>query len=139
MAIIKKVRGFRPVIGANCFIAETAAIIGDVTMGDDCSVWYSAVLRGDVNTITRGNKVNIQDGAVIQAFKNHNRQQCVHRAQCNHTRSHHTRQLSYRNGSHRVGQCRCRERRNCSSQCTYTLGHDSRGRMYICRCPCQKN
>ncbi|MBQ3189319.1 MAG: gamma carbonic anhydrase family protein [Bacteroidaceae bacterium] len=68
MAIIKKVRGFRPVIGANCFIAETAAIIGDVTMGDDCSVWYSAVLRGDVNTITIGNKVNIQDGAVIHTL-----------------------------------------------------------------------
>lgn len=68
MAIIKKVRGFQPVIGANCFIAETAAIIGDVTMGDDCSVWYSAVLRGDVNTITIGNKVNIQDGAVIHTL-----------------------------------------------------------------------
>ncbi|MBE6294846.1 MAG: gamma carbonic anhydrase family protein [Bacteroidales bacterium] len=68
MAIIKKVRGFRPVIGTNCFIAETAAIIGDVTMGDDCSVWYSAVLRGDVNTITIGNKVNIQDGAVIHTL-----------------------------------------------------------------------
>ncbi len=68
MAIIKKVRGFLPVIGANCFIAETAAIIGDVTMGDDCSVWYSAVLRGDVNTITIGNKVNIQDGAVIHTL-----------------------------------------------------------------------
>lgn len=68
MAIIKIVRGFRPVIGANCFIAETAAIIGDVTMGDDCSVWYSAVLRGDVNTITIGNKVNIQDGAVIHTL-----------------------------------------------------------------------
>lgn len=68
MAIIKKVRGFQPVIGTNCFIAETAAIIGDVTMGDDCSVWYSAVLRGDVNTITIGNKVNIQDGAVIHTL-----------------------------------------------------------------------
>ena len=68
MAIIKEVRGFRPFIGANCFIAETAAIIGDVTMGDDCSVWYSAVLRGDVNTITIGNKVNIQDGAVIHTL-----------------------------------------------------------------------
>lgn len=68
MAIIKDVRGFTPKIGKNCFLAETAAIIGDVTIGDDCSIWYGTVLRGDVNTITIGNKVNIQDGAVIHTL-----------------------------------------------------------------------
>lgn len=68
MAIIKEVRGFTPKIGKNCFLADTAAIIGDTTIGDDCSIWYSAVLRGDVNTITIGNKVNIQDGAVIHTL-----------------------------------------------------------------------
>ncbi len=68
MAIIKNVRGFTPRIGKNCFAAETAAIIGDVTIGDDCSIWYGTVLRGDVNTITIGNKVNIQDGAVIHTL-----------------------------------------------------------------------
>ena len=68
MAIIKELRGFTPQIGENCFIAETAAVIGDVTMGDNCSIWYSTVLRGDVNSITIGNKVNIQDGAVIHTL-----------------------------------------------------------------------
>lgn len=68
MAIIKEVRGFTPKFGKNCFLAETAAVIGDVTMGDDCSIWYGATLRGDVNTITLGNKVNVQDGAVIHTL-----------------------------------------------------------------------
>ena len=52
MAIIKSVRGFTPVIGKDCFLAENAVIIGDVTMGDECSVWFSTVLRGDVNTLS---------------------------------------------------------------------------------------
>ena len=68
MAVIKEVRGFMPKIGANCFMAETAAIIGDVTIGDNCSIWYGTVLRGDVNTITIGNNVNIQDGAVVHTL-----------------------------------------------------------------------
>ncbi len=54
-----------PVWGNRCFIAPNAAIAGDVIMGDDCSVWFNAVIRGDVNAIRMGNKVNIQDGAVI--------------------------------------------------------------------------
>ena len=65
MALIRSVRGFTPQFGDNCFLAENATIIGDVIMGDDCSVWYTAVVRGDVNYIRIGNKVNIQDGAVI--------------------------------------------------------------------------
>lgn len=68
MAIIKEVRGFTPKIGSNCFLAETAAVIGDCTIGDNCSVWFSTVIRGDVNTITIGNNVNIQDGAVIHTL-----------------------------------------------------------------------
>ena len=55
-------------IGNDCFIAETAAIIGDVTMGNNCSIWYGTVLRGDVNSITIGNNVNIQDGAVVHTL-----------------------------------------------------------------------
>lgn len=65
MALIKTVRGFTPKWGKNCFLAENATIIGDVIMGNDCSIWYQAVVRGDVNSIRVGNKVNIQDGAVI--------------------------------------------------------------------------
>ena len=68
MAIIKEVRGFTPKIGDNCYLAETAAIIGDVTMGDNCSIWFGTVLRGDVNSITIGNNVNIQDGAVVHTL-----------------------------------------------------------------------
>ncbi len=65
MALIKNVRGFTPVFGDNCYLAENATIIGDVVMGDDCSVWFQAVVRGDVNSIRIGNKVNIQDGAIL--------------------------------------------------------------------------
>jgi carbonic anhydrase/acetyltransferase-like protein (isoleucine patch superfamily) len=68
MAIIKLVRGYTPVIGSNCFLAESAVIIGDVVIGDDCSIWFNAVLRGDVNSIRIGNNVNIQDGAVLHTL-----------------------------------------------------------------------
>ena len=65
MALIKPVNGISPKFGQNCFLAENATVVGEVTMGDDCSVWFNAVIRGDVNSIKIGNKVNIQDGAVI--------------------------------------------------------------------------
>ncbi|UKM64987.2 gamma carbonic anhydrase family protein [Flavobacteriaceae bacterium GSB9] len=65
MPIIKSVNGATPQIPKNCFIAENATIVGYVSMGDQCSVWFNAVVRGDVNFIKIGNKVNIQDGAVI--------------------------------------------------------------------------
>ena len=65
MAFVKPLRGFVPVIGENTFLADTAAIIGDVTVGRDCSIWFGAVLRGDVNKITIGDRVNIQDGVVV--------------------------------------------------------------------------
>lgn len=68
MALIKKVRGFSPEFGDNCWFAENATIIGDVIMGTDCTVWYNAVLRGDVNSIRIGNKVNIQDGSVLHTL-----------------------------------------------------------------------
>jgi len=63
--LIKTVRGFTPQFGKNCFFAENATLIGEVLMGDDCSIWYQAVVRGDVNRIVIGNRVNIQDGAVL--------------------------------------------------------------------------
>lgn len=64
---IKTVRDFTPQWGSDCFIAENATLIGDLVMGNQCSVWYQAVIRGDVNSIRIGNRVNIQDGAVIHA------------------------------------------------------------------------
>lgn len=65
MALILPVKNISPRFGNNCFLAENATVVGDVVMGDDCSVWFNAVVRGDVNSITIGNKVNIQDNAVI--------------------------------------------------------------------------
>ncbi len=68
MALIKSVRGFTPIIGNNVYLSENATIIGDVVIGDDCSIWFNTVLRGDVNSIKIGNKVNIQDGSVLHTL-----------------------------------------------------------------------
>ena len=65
MALIKSVKGRSPIFGKEIFLAENATVVGDVETGDNCSIWFSAVVRGDVNSIKIGNKVNIQDGAVI--------------------------------------------------------------------------
>ena len=65
MALIKECRGNFPKNGNDCWFAENATIVGDVVMGNQCSVWFNAVVRGDVNSIKIGNKVNIQDGAVV--------------------------------------------------------------------------
>lgn len=65
MALIKACRGTSPKFGKDCWFAENATLVGDVEMGDECSVWFSAVVRGDVNSIKMGNRVNVQDGAVI--------------------------------------------------------------------------
>ena len=65
MALIKECRGFVPQFGEDCYLAENATVVGDVIMGSECSVWFNAVVRGDVNSISMGNCVNVQDGAVI--------------------------------------------------------------------------
>ncbi len=65
MALVKACRGFEPQLGEDCYLAENATLVGDIVMGNECSVWFNAVIRGDVNSIRIGNKVNIQDGAVI--------------------------------------------------------------------------
>ncbi|MEQ9289719.1 MAG: gamma carbonic anhydrase family protein [Cyclobacteriaceae bacterium] len=65
MTVIREIKGIKPVFGDNCWCAETAVILGEVEMGDNCTVWYNAIVRGDVNHIKIGNNTNIQDGAVI--------------------------------------------------------------------------
>ena len=65
MAIIKSVKGLTPKYGKDCYFSENAAIVGEVTMGDECSVWFNAVVRGDVAPVTMGNRCNVQDGAVV--------------------------------------------------------------------------
>jgi carbonic anhydrase/acetyltransferase-like protein (isoleucine patch superfamily) len=67
MALILPVEGVLPKFGEHCFLAPNATVVGDVVTGDECSVWFNAVVRGDVNSIRMGNKVNVQDGAVIHA------------------------------------------------------------------------
>jgi carbonic anhydrase/acetyltransferase-like protein (isoleucine patch superfamily) len=70
--VIKSVNGKTPLIPKDCFVAENATIVGDVSFGESCSVWFNAVIRGDVNFIQIGNKVNIQDGAIIHCtYKKH--------------------------------------------------------------------
>lgn len=68
MALIIPLRGFTPRIGDGCFLAENATIIGDVVMGSECSIWFNTVIRGDVNSIRIGNRVNIQDGTVLHTL-----------------------------------------------------------------------
>ncbi len=68
MALIKSVRGFTPVIGEDTYLADNATIIGDVVIGRNCSIWFNAVLRGDVNSIRIGDRVNIQDGTVLHTL-----------------------------------------------------------------------
>ena len=67
MAIIKELNGVTPIIGERTFLAETATLIGSVSMGEDCSIWYGAVLRADVGAIRMGDRVNVQDNAVLHA------------------------------------------------------------------------
>ncbi len=67
MPVILPVKGIAPQIPESCFLAPNATVVGDVVMGEACSVWFNAVIRGDVNSIRMGNKVNIQDGACIHA------------------------------------------------------------------------
>ena len=67
MPVIKPVKGKHPQIPEDCYVAENATIVGEVSFGKECSVWFNAVIRGDVHFIKMGNKVNIQDGAVIHA------------------------------------------------------------------------
>ncbi len=68
MALIIPLRGFTPEIGKDCFLAENATIIGDTIIGDECSIWFNTVIRGDVNSIRIGNRVNIQDGSVLHTL-----------------------------------------------------------------------
>ena len=89
MAIIKEVRGYTPQIGKNCFIAETAAVLGEVTIGDNCSIWYGTVLRGDVNSIVIGNNVNIQDGAVVHTLYRRSRTVIVDNVSIGHNATVH--------------------------------------------------
>jgi gamma-carbonic anhydrase len=65
MATIRSVRGHTPQFGKNCYLADGAVVVGEVTMGDNCTVWFNAVVRGDVHSITIGDNTNIQDGAVL--------------------------------------------------------------------------
>ena len=68
MSLVKTVRGFTPHFGNDCYLADNATVVGDVIMGDECTVWFNTVVRGDVNSIRIGNKVNIQDGSILHCL-----------------------------------------------------------------------
>lgn len=68
MALIKTVLGMTPKFGERCYLSENATVVGDVVMGDDCSIWFNAVIRGDVNYIKIGNRVNVQDGSCLHTL-----------------------------------------------------------------------
>ncbi len=70
MALIKSVLGVSPQFGNDCYLAENATVVGDVICGDQCSFWFNSVIRGDVNSIRMGNKVNVQDGAIVHCTFN---------------------------------------------------------------------
>lgn len=112
MALIKPLRGFTPVIGENTFLAENATIIGDVTIGRDCSIWFSTVLRGDVNKITIGDRVNIQDGVVVHTLYQRSvtviGNDHLDRPQRQHSRRQDRGQMPDRHGSDRARSCRRR-------------------------------
>jgi carbonic anhydrase/acetyltransferase-like protein (isoleucine patch superfamily) len=84
MALILPVNDKMPSIGNDCFVAPNATIIGDVAMGNECSVWFNAVIRGDVNYIKIGNKVNVQDGAVIHCTYQKNATDIGHNVSIGH-------------------------------------------------------
>ncbi|NJL11781.1 MAG: gamma carbonic anhydrase family protein [Microscillaceae bacterium] len=84
MALIKSVRGFSPQIGEDCFLADNATLIGQVSMGRQCSIWFNAVVRGDVSPITMGDQVNVQDGAVIHATYQRNETRIGHQVSIAH-------------------------------------------------------
>ena len=114
MAYIKEVRGHTPRVGEGTFVAETAVLIGDVTVGRDSSIWFNTVLRGDVNSITVGDRTNIQDGTVIHTlydgaphpFADAYRQRRVDRSQRHDPRCDHRGQLPDRHGGHGARQRR---------------------------------
>ena len=113
MALIKSVRGFTPKVGKDCFLADNATLIGDTVIGDECSIWFGAILRGDVNSIRIGNRVNIQDGSVLHTLYEKSTIEIgddVSIGQRYHTRSDHTRRSPRRHGLGNSRPCRRRRR-----------------------------
>lgn len=129
MALIKSVRGFTPQIGENCYLADNATIIGDVVMGKDCSVWFNAVLRGDVNSIRIGDRVNIQDGTVLHTLYEKSTVEIGNDVSIGHNVTLHgalcARQCPDWDGVYPARPCRSRRRshRGCRCTCTCQYRH----------------
>lgn len=143
MALIRPLNGISPKFGNNCFFAETAVIIGDVEMGDDCSIWYNAVVRGDVHYIRIGNQVNIQDGAIIHCTYKvapvniGNHVSIAHNAIV-HGCTIHDHVLIW-NGRNRYGWRSDRKQlHHCRRRCGFKKYH-CKIRFGVCRCTCCEN
>jgi len=115
MALIKACKGIEPQFGNDCWLAENATIVGDVIMGDQCSVWFNAVVRGDVNSIRMGNKVNIQDGAVLHCTYEKTKVNLGNNVSIGHNAL--------------VHGCTVEDNRR----------HESRIMEHLCRCSCQES
>ena len=114
MALIKSVRGFTPKIGKDTFLADNATIIGDVEIGEGCSIWFGTVVRGDVNSIRIGNGVNIQDGSVLHTL--------------------YEKSVIEIGDDVRYGSCRNWRRSYCCCRICCIEQYDCRTRKYLCRC-----
>ena len=134
MALIKSVRGFTPEIGENCFLADNATIIGDVKIGNDCSIWFCTVLRGDVNSIRIGNGVNIQDGSVLHTLYEKSTIEIGDHVSVGHNVTIHGATVKdYRDGIYYTGSCRNRRR---GHRCRRFFGleqYSDRTRKYLGR------
>lgn len=140
MAYIREVRGHTPQVGENTFLAETAVLVGDVTVGRDCSIWYNAVLRGDVNTITIGDRTNIQDGVVIHTLfdgsKHPSQTHIGNDVSVGHNAVIHGAIIE---DNCLVGQCRSSVRVHRSGQRTGAFGQQARTQFGLCGYSGQKS
>ena len=134
MGLIKSVRGFTPVIGEGTFVAETAAIIGEVTVGRDCSIWFGTVLRGDVNRITIGDRVNLQDGVVVHTLYQRSVTEIGNDVSIGHNANIHGAKIEDRRyGGDDSGSCRCGHRVHRCGQFARVVEDRNRTGLYLCR------
>ena len=139
MPLIQSVRGFTPVIGRNCFLAENATVVGDVTMGDECSIWFNTVLRGDVNSIRIGNCVNIQDGSVLHTLYQKSTIEIGNFVSIGHNVTIHGAKIHdyalIGMGGYRNGRCGSRRRRTRSRRLCRAVKNENRASRTMGRMP----
>ena len=141
--IIKELNGHKPKIGNDCFFAENAVVVGDVEIGDQCSIWYNAVIRGDVHYIRMGNKVNIQDGAVVHCTYQKSPTNIGNNVSVGHNAIVHGCTIHDNvlvgMGAIVMDDCVVESNTIIAAGAVVTQGTHVEGRQYLCRCTCQKD